>query len=441
MKSIRSKTLSFAFGHPRPLPTNKLPLEVDVYNFFRLESTDVRKCKQRNTTQRKIAKNVGDAVKHLWLKASLPVKSDQMIVRQVLDVVGRARKINKAPATKRSAKIEKPLQRLFDICACKCKVRSQCSCLKERKVPTMEWDFLRDQRGKRLQSIGSIDTKTSRTRARMQMRAARPAASPEPGPSGAAGVDPEAGLFDTLDVTSDDSSTEECPSADWVDEELSEDEEAAGEDLPCASSDDDGAATPTQNKLHIVNFARECDRYGVSDRAAAALATGLLVDLDLVTDDSNENVVTRDKVRRARDKWRAGMQEKLQHDTQGKLQCIGFDGRQDRTNIIEEIEDGGNTVRVRKLGKEKHLVCVAQPGGQYLAHRALQMENSESVAAAVLDVARETQSQASLVAVLLDGTNVNTGRVNGAVARMERQLGRSLQWLVCLLHSNELPLR
>ena len=105
------------------------------------------------------------------------------------------------------------------------------------------------------------------------------------------------------------------------------------------------------------------------------------------------------------------------------------------------MQDGDKTVGVRKVGKEKHLVCVAQPGGQYLTHRALQSENGESVAAAVLDAAREARSETSLVAVLLDGTKVNTGRINGAVARMERQLRRSLQWLVCLLHSNELPLR
>ena len=35
----------------------------------------------------------------------------------------------------------------------------------------------------------------------------------------------------------------------------------------------------------------------------------------------------------------------------------------------------------------------AQPGGQYVAHQALQSENSESVAAAVLDVAQESESE------------------------------------------------
>ena len=40
-----------------------------------------------------------------------------------------------------------------------------------------------------------------------------------------------------------------------------------------------------------------------------------------------------------------------------------------------------------------------------------------------------------------DGTSVNTGTSNGCIANLERHLGCPLQWVVCLLHCNELPLR
>jgi hypothetical protein len=46
-----------------------------------------------------------------------------------------------------------------------------------------------------------------------------------------------------------------------------------------------------------------------------------------------------------------------------------------------------------------------------------------------------------LVAIGCDGTIVNTGVNHGAIRLLEEQLGRPLQWLVCLLHANELPLR
>ena len=48
---------------------------------------------------------------------------------------------------------------------------------------------------------------------------------------------------------------------------------------------------------------------------------------------------------------------------------------------------------------------------------------------------------ASLVAITCDGCNVNTGKHAGVIKRIELELDRPLQWLVCLLHLIELPLR
>lgn len=46
-----------------------------------------------------------------------------------------------------------------------------------------------------------------------------------------------------------------------------------------------------------------------------------------------------------------------------------------------------------------------------------------------------------LIAVGCDGTNVNTGRIGGTIRLLEEELQKPLQWLVCQLHANELPLR
>ena len=40
-----------------------------------------------------------------------------------------------------------------------------------------------------------------------------------------------------------------------------------------------------------------------------------------------------------------------------------------------------------------------------------------------------------------DNTNVNTGWEGGAMHWVEVKLGRKLNWLVCALYTNELPLR
>ena len=41
----------------------------------------------------------------------------------------------------------------------------------------------------------------------------------------------------------------------------------------------------------------------------------------------------------------------------------------------------------------------------------------------------------------IDGTATMTGKKSGCIASLETKFGRPLQWIVCLLHLNELPLR
>ena len=46
-----------------------------------------------------------------------------------------------------------------------------------------------------------------------------------------------------------------------------------------------------------------------------------------------------------------------------------------------------------------------------------------------------------LNAVGVDATSVNTGIHTGVIARLEQEVQRELQRIVCLLHFTELPLR
>jgi len=46
-----------------------------------------------------------------------------------------------------------------------------------------------------------------------------------------------------------------------------------------------------------------------------------------------------------------------------------------------------------------------------------------------------------LVAVGSDGENKNTGINKSIIRQLEEHLNRPLQWIICLLHANELSLR
>lgn len=50
-------------------------------------------------------------------------------------------------------------------------------------------------------------------------------------------------------------------------------------------------------------------------------------------------------------------------------------------------------------------------------------------------------STSKILAFGYHGTNVNTGWKNGVIKQMEEEMQSPLQWLICLLHANELPLR
>ncbi|GBO25251.1 hypothetical protein AVEN_164451-1 [Araneus ventricosus] len=58
----------------------------------------------------------------------------------------------------------------------------------------------------------------------------------------------------------------------------------------------------SQNHLDFPTLANECDRYGISDRAAASFASSVLQDIGIVYEGETSHVVDRNKIRRQRKK-------------------------------------------------------------------------------------------------------------------------------------------
>ncbi|GBL81593.1 hypothetical protein AVEN_93391-1 [Araneus ventricosus] len=54
----------------------------------------------------------------------------------------------------------------------------------------------------------------------------------------------------------------------------------------------------SQNRLDFPTLARECDRYGISDRAAASFSNAVLQDIGIVHEGETSHVVDRNKIRR-----------------------------------------------------------------------------------------------------------------------------------------------
>ena len=91
-----------------------------------------------------------------------------------------------------------------------------------------------------------------------------------------------------------------------------------------------------------------------------------------------------------------------------------------------------------------HIVLVSQPESKYLCHVTPPSETAMSYASSIQTFLEDPNKSFILEQVKTDGcdgTVINTGWKNDVISQLELFLGRPVQWLICLLHTNELPLR
>lgn len=186
----------------------------------------------------------------------------------------------------------------------------------------------------------------------------------------------------------------------------------------------------------LQNLASACDRTGISDRSAAFIVNAALVDLNVISKENVNKVIDRSKIRRERKKVRHDLQSVI---ASKPLRAIYFDGRKDKTLVISSTTD--NTSH-RKTITEEHISILSEPDSEYIGHLSIDDGKATTIEKSIVDFLESRfEYQSSLMGVGCDGTAVNTGHKNGVIVLLEKHLKRPLQWFVCLLHANELPLR
>lgn len=89
-------------------------------------------------------------------------------------------------------------------------------------------------------------------------------------------------------------------------------------------------------RLPLSNMAMACERYGISDRAAAAVASAVVNDFDNIHDADISKVVDRNNVRRERETlW----QDMLSSQKNFRLNALVSDCRKDNTLVQEKVEN------------------------------------------------------------------------------------------------------
>lgn len=386
------------------LPTYEDIMKCYEWNRHKLKSDQNTK---KEPTYKEIEAIVVPKITEIWTSASIPT-----VQQKVIKVMLKAYHLKCKNILKSHPKIpKKNLEEfrnaskvLFDISTCKCFEITLCTCPKQKKVPAREHNFLIDQRSTRKMIIGGVDTiATAKMNKGLQRKACQSSLLSEPcdGPQNRLLFSP------------------------------------SGSESTTSSEHNDNFDSPTKKvkteplKKKKVNYdllAKTCDRFGVSDRVAAAIVSAVL-------QPTTAEVVDKNKIRRQRELSRKCA---IQRAKVSSVPALYFDGRKDKTLVLSK--KNGKIYKSTVL--EEHISLIKEPGTEFLGYISPVSGTSKCVEKSIVDYFLEQNiSTDDLVAVGCDGTNVNVGRQGGIIRLLEKRFNRPLQWIVCLLHMNELPFR
>jgi hypothetical protein len=451
--STRSKCVCPIFGSFDKFKETLLPTYSDVLKHFLWVQRDLLlKGNNKSPAVDDICAIVRDDLKAVWNKASVPSVSDQEIFRLIKNYYLKYKNLKKtALSRKKSHESRKRFQThaersLFDIAICKCSNFQLCKC--RVKIPRLERMFLVDQRNLRQMRIIAIDfcynkaiekkfTRKVKNEG-VKKRASKENCTPQ--------------ISDVSTSPDDSDALEKSPDDDYKDtpyierkiqRELVRKTLNFDKNLPSVSKSQNEknkeSSVPQFHQLRVVlpSLATACDRTGVSDRSAAIIASSVLKDFGVVSQENSVNVIDRSKVRRERKRVRNQLQ-KDSVDQNATISALYFDGRKDSTLVRENKK--GSFYRATKV--EEHIVLLAKPDSIFLGHASPISGTSANISSGIIEFLTENAINLSkLIAVGCDGTNVNTGNKNGIISQLELFVGHKLHWFVCLLHVNELPLR
>ena len=443
-----------------PLSGQQLPTLKEVYQHS-LHLAVVKKASGewvQNTTRGEKASCLASEVAEIWDRSFLRHKlGGRRGEKLVLGLLDRVRAIQKLKGDLKEQGL-KGLEKLFDVCTCPHALQDECDCEPQFKVPESKFDFLQDQRGPREQVLLSKKSSTLRSGAAQERKDRQEreemladVKKEEERENRKRKLEEEneeevEKLFMKVELESsdeDDMDVDESES-EW-EGSLGQGEESQWEDLEEEEEEDEGG----YNTLKLKNFAREADRYQVSDRAAAKLANGLLMDIGLVKGGKTKLLIDHSKVRRERQKWgkkQAELQSKQQMMPEGALYTDGKKSKtlvRDVTETKIRVKGGrgrGAFKTVEKISNkfeiQDHYPIVAQPSGEYVDHVTPKSGHGKEIAAELLTVVRERDVQLRVLG--MDGCSVNCGIHRGVIRCMEVELGYPIQRFICLLHHVEL---
>ena len=418
------------FGDPCDFSKNQLPNYDEVIKCYPFVRKEMKGNNGKDYPVSVIASEVAEKVQAIYKRALIPCVTKKRMIAKVKEYHQTFRSIMKSYQSKKNSaafqtKLEKfkdESKKLFDFASCKCKDLENCNCSKELKIPVMERSFMKDQRTDRKMYIGNCDLRATKLLRKRSLR--------------------REGHLNLAQKTVE--RRLELP--DFIKETVQgfsdSDEDSSDQDFVLTGhkrkSFETVLKSPQNSKRpRLLNLALACERTGVSDRSAAMISSSVLQDYGIISADSFEDVIDRNKIRRSKNDIRKEVNAFAKNNA-SEIQSLYFDGRKDQTLINEKKGDSYH----KKNIMEEHITLMSEPGSNYLGHVSVSQGTSECITKAIWDFFEDKDCFTdSIQAIGCDGTAVNTKTKGGIIRLLETKLGRPLHWFICQLHANELPLR
>ena len=386
-----------------------------------------RALNEPNYLTEKTSRIVATELIDLWVNCNVYTKSVYRVgtmIQNMMNQFGQILRYDKSKIknpgfVKKKNQLVSGLDAVFDIF---CESNTQRKALEKRYGLSMtknDYDFYEDQKGPRLgKCLNVVEPLTAKDKLfkKRYFDEKEPAKKSEDAPCSSESVQ-----FDP----------DEIPLSELIRDNLdySDDENFSTQQF--------AAKTHDQNRKHWPNLVSAAERYQVSDRVAAAIANAALKDAGYLTETDKQHVIDKNKLRRERAKYRTEIQ--AEESANYKLvDGIYLDGRKDATLTLFQSTTGKN---YHGTVLTEHQVVVGEPGSFYLTHFEPEDGKGATLAKCVFDYVKDTSLFTDLAVVGSDGTSTMTGPHNGFIRSLELLLQRPLQWAICLLHLNELPLR
>ena len=370
-KRNKTRQVSGLLVAPCELPVADLPTLKDVL----AKCTAEKEKLPSNCSVQEVLPAVLQSIKDIYhrVNSNLVLHPDKLLGQRIKSKFEEMKQINRSKTSSLSkAKFDKILGEIFEVLVCTCTIvkcsdfecsgcefdaHVNCDCPKNSKIPKKELTYLLDQR-----------SRTDGVKGKLQMKGAD--------------LKEMADMNKTINRKQADnltSVTTKKRESDWKRKikmvDNAEDSLVAEEvDYPHLEDDSNKdedftvpeAKSKTTNTMSLRNLAKECDRWGVSNRAGAAIANAVLIDAGVITAENQKNVIDKNKLRRALEDYREERQTvdyKTLEDKQGKAYYI--DGKKTMSLCVEEDDQGKKYNAVREL----ELISMAsEPGGPILSH-------------------------------------------------------------------------